>query len=201
LRGDWPVNIIKPGVTEEEFYRLADEDSNWEYLEGKIYMHSPASRSHEEIFGFLLTLFKTYVGEKGGASVFGSRYPMRLDAEWSPEPEVLVVRHERRHLLKSKYLDGPADLVIEVVSESDPGLDYRVKLPRYRQAAIPEIWIVDPFKRSVLVESLGENGYSSRVVSCGRLESAVLAGFWIDVSWLWEEAHPAPLSCIREILG
>ena len=99
------------------------------------------------------------------------------------------------------HLDGPADLVIEVVSESDPGLDYRVKLPRYRQAAIPEIWIVDPFKRSVLVESLGENGYSSRVVSCGRLESAVLAGFWIDVSWLWEEAPPAPLSCIREILG
>jgi hypothetical protein len=28
-----PYLIVKPGVSEEEFYRLADEDSDWEYLD------------------------------------------------------------------------------------------------------------------------------------------------------------------------
>ncbi len=59
---------------------------------------------------------------------------------------------------------------------------------------------MDPFERSVLVESLGEAGYSSRTLSSGRLESAVLGGFWIEVSWLWQEVLPSPLACIREIL-
>jgi len=29
----------------------------------------------------------------------------------------------RRHLMKSQRLEGPADMVIEIASESDPGLD------------------------------------------------------------------------------
>jgi hypothetical protein len=43
-----PYLITKPGLTEEDFYRLADEDSDWEYLDGRIVMHSPASDRHEE---------------------------------------------------------------------------------------------------------------------------------------------------------
>ncbi len=38
-----PYLIVKPGISEEEFYRLADEDSDWEYLDERIVMHSPAS--------------------------------------------------------------------------------------------------------------------------------------------------------------
>ena len=46
-----PFCIIKPGMSEEEFYRLAGEDSDWEYLDGRIVMHSPASDRHEDLFG------------------------------------------------------------------------------------------------------------------------------------------------------
>jgi len=31
-----PYLIVKPGLSEEEFYRLAEEDSDWEYLDGRI---------------------------------------------------------------------------------------------------------------------------------------------------------------------
>ncbi|MDQ3959843.1 MAG: Uma2 family endonuclease, partial [Pseudomonadota bacterium] len=94
-----PYLIVKPSLSEEEFYRLADEDSDWEYLDGRIVMHSPASDQHEDIFRFLLTLLSTYLDERKGAVVRGSRYPMRLDASWSPEPDILVVREHHRHLM------------------------------------------------------------------------------------------------------
>ena len=61
-----PYLIIKPGITEDEFYRLAGEDSDWEYIAGRIVMHSPASDRHENVFRFLLTLFSNFLDEKGG---------------------------------------------------------------------------------------------------------------------------------------
>jgi Uma2 family endonuclease len=196
-----PYLIVKPGVSEDDFYRLADEDSSWEYLDGRIVMHSPASDRHEDLFGFLMTLLRDYVGERGGAVVRGSRYPMRLDAQWSPEPEILVVRDSRRHLMTKRCLEGPADMVIEIVSESDPRLDYREKLPRYQQAQIEEIWIVNPFEQNVRADIRMATGYRTTTVSDGRLESAVIAGFWIDVGWLWQDELPPTLSCLRQVLG
>lgn len=196
-----PYLIVKPGLSEDDFYRLAAEDSDWEYLDGRIVMHSPASNRHEDLFRFLLTLLSAYLGERGGAEVRGSRYPMRLDEHWSPEPDLLVVRTGRRHLMTTRRLEGPADLVIEIASESDPRLDLREKLPRYRQAGIEEIWHVDPFAGELLAENRTESGYDSRILTAGRLGSTVVPGFWIDVGWLWRPGLPAPLSCLRPMLA
>ncbi len=126
---------------------------------------------------------------------------MRLDPDWSPEPDILMVREQRRHLLTSQRLEGPADLVVEIASESDPRLDYREKLPRYRAARIEEIWIVDPFRRTVDAEIKRADGYAARSLSTGRLDSKVLGGFWIDVAWLWQDTLPPTVGCLRRILG
>jgi len=79
-----PFLVIKPGMSEDDFYRLAGEDSDWEYIDGRIVMHSPASDRHEDLFRFLMTLFSYFLDERGGAIVRGSRYPMRLDPSGRP---------------------------------------------------------------------------------------------------------------------
>jgi Uma2 family endonuclease len=196
-----PYLIVKPDRTEEDFYRLADEDSDWEYLDGRIVMHSPASNRHGDLFSFLMTLVRAFLDERGGAVVRGSRYPMRLDPNWSPEPDLLVVREARRHLMTPQRLEGPADLVVEIASDSDPRLDYREKLPRYRDAGIEEIWIIDPFRRQLDVQTKLADGYISRTLAAGRLNSIVLPGFWIDVAWLWQDTLPPTVRCLRQILG
>jgi len=195
-----PYLVVKPGLSEDDFYRLADEDSDWEFLDGRIVMHSPASNRHEDLFLFLAFLFRGFADAKGGALVRGSRYPMRLDPHWSPEPDILVVRDSRRRLLTPRCLEGPADLVVEIASESDPRLDYREKLPRYRAAHIEEIWIVDPFQHKVDSETKLADGYTLRSLSAGRLESVVLPGFWIEVGWLWQDVLPPTIQCLRAIL-
>lgn len=195
-----PYVVIKPGVREEEFYALAGEDSDWEYLDGRLVM-SPASDRHENLFRFLLTLLSAFLDERGGGVVRGSRYPMRLDERWSPEPDLLVVRDERRHLLTEQRLEGPADWVIEIASEGDPAFEVREKLPRYREAGIPELWLVDPFAERVLVERKSGDGYERSEVASGRLDSATVPGFWIEVGWLWQDDLPSSLACLREVLG
>ncbi len=196
-----PYLIVKPFVSEEEFYRDAGEDSDWEYLDGRIVMHSPASDRHEDLFRFMLTLVSAFLDYTRAGIVRGSRYPMRLDGRWSPEPDLLVIRPDKRPQLTRTHLDGPADFVVEIASDSDPGLDRREKLPRYREAGIEEIWLVDPFQQQVLVETKEPQGYASRSLAAGRVDSRVLPGFWIDVSWLWPDELPSTLACLREIIG
>jgi Uma2 family endonuclease len=133
--------------------------------------------------------------------VRGSRSPMRLDPHWSPEPDLLVVRGERRHLMTLQRLDGPADMVIEIASESDPTLDAREKLPRYRAAGIDGIWLVDPFTQRLRADTRRAGPYHTAVLSEGRLEALVLPGFWIDVAWLWWAPLPASMQCLRAIAG
>lgn len=196
---DPPYLLIKPGAREDEFYAMS-EDSGWEYLDGRLVM-SPASDRHEDLFRFLLTLLSALLDERGGGTVRGSRYPMRLDERWSPEPDLLVVLDARRHLMMPKRLEGPADFVIEIASEGDPGLDLREKLPRYREAGLPEIWLIDPFAKKLHAEWKTDAGYQILDLSSGRCESRVVAGFWIEVDWLWQEPLPSTLACLRAILS
>lgn len=112
-----------------------------------------------------------------------------------------TVREERRHLLTRTRLEGPADFVIEIASDSDPRLDVREKLPRYREAGIEEIWLINPFEQIILAEVKEPSGYASRRLTAGRLTSRVVPGCWIDIGWLWRDPLPSTLVCLREILG
>lgn len=196
-----PFVVSKPATDEREFYDLADEDAPWELLDGRLVM-SPASNRHEDLFRFLLTLLSGWVDERGGAVVRGSRYPMRLDPRWSPEPGLLVVTDAHADRITPTRLEGPADLVVEIASDGDPALDERDKLPRYQAADIPEIWLISPQTRSVRLDQLGPTGaYSTQRRSGGRLDSAVLPGFWLDVDWLWQQPLPSTVACLRTLLA
>ncbi len=194
-----PFVVTRSKVTEDEFYRLADEDCDWEYLDGRL-VTAAASNRHENLFSFLLTLFRVFLDERGGGVVRGSRYPMRLDSSWSPEPDLLVVGEEKLPRMTEQRLEGPADLVIEIASESDPEFDVREKLPRYLKAEIPEIWLIDPFEDTVLIKVKTAQGYRTRTLQSGRLESQVVAGFWIEVDWLWQPSLPSTFACLQRIL-
>jgi Uma2 family endonuclease len=197
-------------VSEEEFYRDQGADSPYEYLGGELVVCEPVSTLHDNLFGFLHGVLWFAFEERGDGVVKGPQLPMRLDPKWSPEPDLMVVRDERCHLIGPQRLEGPADLVIEVASPGDVRRALRLKLPRYRQAGVPEIWVIDPYTQSVRAEILDTSErpdiaetptYRNFEVREGRLESAAFPGFWIDVSWLWQRPLPPAAGCVRQILA
>src|ERR1700726_2265014 len=197
-------------VSEEEFYSEEYEGSPYEYLGGELVVCEPVSTLHDDLFGFLCTVMRITFEERGDGVVKGPEYPMRLDPKWSPEPDVMAVRAENVHRIGAQRIEGPADLVIEVASPGDVRRALRRKLPRYREARIPEIWVVDPYAQSVRVETLAAAetaetpagaAYHSRVLTAGRPDPAGFPGFWFDVSWLWRQPLPPTLACLRQILG
>ncbi len=209
LDGNPDAPLVIPGVSEDEYYAL-EHGIHYQYLGGDL-VKEPVGLLHDGLNSFIGGLLAEYVHARGGGPLVTSAgFPMRLDPQWSPEPDVMVIREERRHLVSRQRLEGPADLAIEIASYSHPRIDLRLKLPRYRQARVPEIWVIEPYARFVQVEVLRADGpcgedapgaYEVRKLSSGRLTAAALPGFWIEVGWLWQEPLPSVLACLRQILA
>lgn len=186
------------GATVEDYLRAADEDTRLELIDGVMVMHSPANVRHEDLFAFLLWLLRGYAIMRKLGRVFGSRTPMVLDEERRFEPDLLFIRNENLGRLGEVELQGPADLVIEILSPATREYDLGEKRRAYAEGRVPELCFIDPAQGLVVVERPA--GQRSLELGEGRVVFAALPGFWFETAWLWEAPLPDPAVCLAEIL-
>lgn len=100
---------------------------------------------------------------------------MRLSHS-SRAPDLLFVSNASLHRLKETYLDGAADLVVEVVSPESRARDWGEKFTEYEEAGVHEYWLIDPERKQAEFYQLGANGaYQLALVgSMGVYHSQVL---------------------------
>jgi Uma2 family endonuclease len=189
-------------MTYEEFLAWADEDTLAEWVNGEVVMYSPASRRHQEIGLFLGQVIGLHVEHSGAGRILLPPFQMKL-AQSGREPDLLFVAQEHLDRLKETYLDGQADLVVEIVSPESVGRDRGEKFYEYEQAGIPEYWLIDPqTKRAEFYQLTVANQYQLvQPDTEGVYRSAVLPGFWLRVEWLWQEPLPSPIRTLAEIVG
>jgi Uma2 family endonuclease len=130
-------------MTYDEFLAWADEDTLAEWVDGKVVMTSPASAQHQYLAIFLATTLSTYVTVHDLGTVLTGPFQMKL-ARSGREPDVLFVAKEHLARLQPTFLQGPADLVVEIVSDESVARDRGTKFEEYREAGIPEYWLLDP---------------------------------------------------------
>jgi Uma2 family endonuclease len=58
--------------------------------------------------------------------------------------------------VSDRGIEGPPDLVVEILSPSTVALDRGIKLERYRLYRVPEYWIVDPEEEAIEVWNLAK---------------------------------------------
>jgi Uma2 family endonuclease len=92
------------------------------------------------------------------------------------------------------------NLVYEVLSASTRDDDLEDKRPAFRQAGVEELWFIDFHNQEVIVDRKARRRYRETILTEGRLKSAALPGFWVDVEWLWAEPMPGVMDCLQEIL-
>ncbi len=192
----------KRKMTYEEFLEWADEDTLAEWVDGEVVMYSPASLKHQQIAGFLARVMGAYVESRGVGTVILAPFQMKL-ARSGREPDLLFVSQEHLGRLKKTYLDGPADLVVEIISPESIGRDRGEKFWEYQEAGIPEYWLIDPNKRWAEFYAL-EMPERYRLVMEGEegvYHSRVLEGFWLRIEWLWQEPMPAVEEVLLEVGG
>jgi Uma2 family endonuclease len=198
---DLPYTIRVYGVTEERFEELVDEDTRAELFDGVMIVRSPASIRHDKVSGFIRALMSFYADEKGLGEVLGPDSLVHLKKGRKFAPDAYFIRQRRVPKRMPKEWQGAPDLVVEVLSPSNRREDLDDKRPAYHEAGVGEVWLVDLQNQEVLVDRKRRRRYMTEVVNVGKVQSTVLAGFWLDVSWLWAEPLPKRTTCFRKILS
>jgi Uma2 family endonuclease len=105
-----------------------------------------------------------------------------------------------RHCLVEFYLDGPADLVVEIGLPETIDQDRGAKFSEYEMAGALEYWLIDPQREQAEFHRLVDGRYQLILGGrTGRYTSAVIPGFWLEAEWLWQEPLPLVTEIWRQI--
>lgn len=141
--------------------------------------------THHEVYSDLtMELFAATHGYKAlGQSI--QRFVMRLGDD-AFMPDVQVIRADRLHRIETNYLDGPANIVVEIALPGHVAYDAVVKRRRYALGGVSEYWLVDPHARTFEILRLTGDGYVAQALDdAGQYRSASLPGLICTPARLW----------------
>ncbi|HEX6747133.1 MAG TPA: Uma2 family endonuclease [Longimicrobium sp.] len=179
------------GISYEEFLATVDEGTYAEWVDGEVVPVTPPSDEHAQITLFFAEILDGFVRRtRIGGQVRHSPFQMKLPSS-ARQPDVLWAAADKADRFKRLGLEGPADLVVEVVSPESRTRDRREKFREYAQVGVAEYWIVDPMQRTCEVFRLSGAGTYLPLApgDPARVASSVVTGFWIDPAWLWAESR------------
>jgi Uma2 family endonuclease len=186
---------IKESITDEkisyEDFLAHYEDTFAEWVDGRVIMSPPVSLKHQDIVGFLESLLQFYVVSRRLGKILMGPFQMKMEKS-GREPDIIYVSYQNYDHLMHIYLDGPADMAVEVISKESRHRDTVKKMNEYESAGVPEYWLIDPIRKQAKFYRLGTDHLYHQVPldNEGIYHSEVITGFWLRVSWLWQEPLP-----------
>ena len=183
-----------------EFLERIDENPHVEWVDGEIIEMSPIFERHEDLSGFLKPLVRHFAEAYNLGVVRGEPFQMKPALSLPGRaPDFFFVATAHLDRLRSTYLEGPADLVVEIISPESRARDRGDKFFEYEAAGIPEYWLLDPIREQAEFYQLDPGGiYRPAALDAqGRYQSVVLPGLWLQVSWLWQTPLPPLLSILK----
>lgn len=145
----------------------------------------PPSELRQDILGFLYVLVSWYGRYKNLGKALLAPFEMGLPSQRASRgPDLVFVRYPWENRLDGKRLEGPADLVVELVSNDSVPRDRRDKFNEYGAAGIPAYWLIDTRdgKWGATFHQVNASGnYEAAPLDThGHYHSKILPGFWLD---------------------
>lgn len=143
-----------------EDYRTLPEDMSrrYELLHGDFYMVPAPTTRHQRISNNLNSLLRQQIKRQRLGEIFYSPVDVILGqgkAREVVQPDLVFVATSHADIIKLHGIEGPPDLVIEILSPGTEERDRGYKLTMYARHAVTEYWIVDPDSRTIEVYRAG----------------------------------------------
>jgi len=179
---------------EERRYTYADYlewegPERYELFNGEAFMMASPSVTHQALQAGLIAMLDNWLQGKS-CKVFGSPLDVRLFPKKDNsdniivQPDLLVVCDQKK--LGKKSIDGPPDLVIEIMSPSNSHSELFRKFHYYLKAGVREYWVINPELKKVSVHVYEDGHYiSTSYEDNDRIPVSILPGLEISLEDLW----------------
>ena len=196
-----PLQYVPPSKISFEDFLVKFDGQFAEWIDGEVIKTMSASDRHQDLVGFFTILIGVFVEENDLGVIRTAPLVMKLAKEKrGREPDLLFVSKKNLHRLKKNYLDGAADLVIEIISPESRGRDRGDKFYEYENEGVKEYWLIDHERRVVEFYNLDKKGiYQLKQPDENNIfHSRAIKSLQLKVDWLWQEKLPNLLEIIKE---
>jgi Uma2 family endonuclease len=164
-----------------------DDDLRHELIEGEHEVTPAPGLRHQRVLANLHLLLGAFVRDRGLGEAFFAPFEVKLSNWNALQPDLLFVSRARAEAFTERGIEGPPDLVVEVLSPSTRRRDQTRKLAVYEKHAVPEYWIVDHERQRVLVHRRRGERYDppEELVLPAVLSSPLLPGLEIPLAELF----------------
>lgn len=167
---------------------MSENGKRYELVKGALREIPSPSVLHQKILGKLYSRLDAYVTDKKLGEVFLAPLDVHLGDDLNYQPDILFVAVEGRAKITENDIDGPPDLVIEIVSPGSRQIDRREKSANYAAYGVREYWLVYPDSTLIEVFGLKETTFelAGRYFEGEVLRSQALTGFELQTTALFD---------------
>lgn len=190
-------DVIARGVDLADYVARYAGDFH-EYIDGVVIQMSPVSAKHDQLSFYLRQLVEFYFVYRPIGAVRSAPFMLRLPAfpNRRREPDLQIILKDNPGELTVTYMDGLADICIEIVSIDSVTRDYNEKFAEYEQGGVREYWIIDPMRAICDFHRLGDDGHYARIAAGADevYNTPLLPDFALHVPTLWQTELPNPVT-------
>jgi len=175
--------LEKKRYTYRDYLSFPDDGYTYQIIDGEVFMAPAPSPYHQRISRNIEFILWRFVSERGLGEVLDAPCDVVLSEENVVQPDLLFISRERLSIIGEASVNGPPDLVVEIISPSTETLDREVKRRLYERFGVKEYWVVDPERREIEIWLLREGRFElyGRFGPGQTLTSPVLKGLEFEV--------------------
>ena len=181
---DWRDVLQDKKTYGYEDYKKLPEGAPYQLIGGSLVMTPAPEVYHQEISGKIEFKLREFVMTNDIGKVYDAPIDVRLGDTDVYQPDIIFIRHQNENIIGRKEIEGPPDLIIEILSPATAYYDLREKYRVYEKCGVSEYWIVDPKQKKVEVYENRANRFclADEAEESGCVSSKIMKGFSVPLS-------------------
>lgn len=184
------IRSLELKFTYEDFLLFPDDGTRHELIDGDHFVTPAPTTRHQRISLRLSTAIKVFLKDNPAGELFVAPCDVVLSDVDVVEPDLLFVASSRQSIITERNIQGPPDLVVEILSDSTRKTDETIKRKLYERYGVTEYWIIDPDLETIKIHRKGQDGYALPETLArehdDQVTTPLLSGFQVSLVELFE---------------
>lgn len=133
--------------TYDDYVTLPDDLNIYEVIDGELFMAPAPTTKHQIVSINMERKLDNYVKKQDAGIILHAPIDVFLSTN-TPltivQPDIIFISKNNMSIIMEKYIQGPPDLVIEILSPATIRKDRITKMKVYALNNIKNLWLIDP---------------------------------------------------------